>query len=402
MSTPNVSRRGLFGYASAAGIGGAAGVIAGRASGGAAGDEATPANEVLGQTYSAFGEHQAGIFTPKTQFGELVAFDLLPDTDASALGRLLRAWSGDIAALMAGRAAPGDFAPDLAQANVSLTALVGLGPAVFELEGLRAKRPAGFQDIPAMEHDRLESRWSGGDLLLWVCADDQTSIAHAVRRLATDAAPFATRRWLQRGYWRPLDAEGNAVTGRNLFGQVDGSANPTGELRDATVLSDDGWLTGGTQLVVRRIEMNLTTWDEATRDRQEASVGRRLDTGAPLSGGEEHDDVDLTAMHDGVPVIALDAHARVAHPTQNSERRMLRRGLNYSHEEWAEGAQVESSGLIFTAFQANIAEQFIPVQRKLDQDDALNEWTTAIGSAVFVIPPGFQEGGFLGEGLFDS
>ncbi len=74
---------------------------------------------------------------------------------------------------------------------MSLTVLVGLGPRVFELDGLAARRPGGFQEIPPMAHDQLQGRWSGGDLLAWVSADDATSVAHAVRRLATDAAPFA-------------------------------------------------------------------------------------------------------------------------------------------------------------------------------------------------------------------
>ena len=397
MSDSSVSRRRLFGYAGAAGLGGVAGVVAGRAS--AANGEAPVAQDVVGRTHSPYGEQQAGIFTPKTMTGELVAFDLAPDTDRAALGRLLRAWTGDIVALMTGRPPAGDFAPDMAQAAVSLTVLVGFGPRVFELEGLAGRRPAGFQDIPPMAHDRLQDRWSGGDLLAWVSADDATSVAHAVRRLSTDAAPFASVRWRQRGFWRPLGQTGAPVTGRNLFGQVDGSANPTGDLLRETVLSTDDWLAGGTQLVVRRIEMNLDTWDEATRSRQEASVGRDLPEGAPLSGGVEHDDVDLAATVDGSPVIALDAHARVSHPSQNSGRRMLRRGLNYTAEEWTDAGLVETSGLIFSAFQANIADQFIPVQRSLDQLDALNEWTTAIGSAVFAIPPGFSEGGWIGEGL---
>lgn len=394
-----MSRRGLFCYAGAAGIGGAAGVVGGRAWGLATAPEPEPANRVVGQHHSPFGAQQAGIFTPQTQSAELVAFDLLPGTDAAALGRLLRVWTGDIAALTAGRPAAGDFAPELAQANVSLTALVGFGPGVFKLDGLGSKAPAGFQEIPAMDHDRLEDRWNGGDLLIWVAADDATSVAHAVRRFVTDAAPFATRRWTQRGFWRPTDADGAPVTGRNLFGQVDGSANPTGDLLRETVLSDDGWLAGGTQLVVRRIEMNLDTWDEATRDRQEAAMGRNLSDGAPLTGGAEKDDLDLAATADGAPVIALNAHARLAHPSQNRDRRMLRRGLNYTHETVVDGVATETTGLIFCAFQANIAEQFIPVQRSLDQADALNEWTTAIGSAVFVIPPGFAEGGFVGETL---
>src|SRR5699024_4833233 len=107
--------------------------------------------------------------------------------------------------------------------------------------------------------------------------------------------------WSQHGFWRPTGPSGEPVTGRNLFGQVDGSANPTGDDLTAAVISQDDWLTGGTQLVIRRIEMDLTGWDEATRHRQEASVGRRLDTGAPLTGGDERDSVDLGAHVDGVP-----------------------------------------------------------------------------------------------------
>lgn len=397
-----LSRRGVLGYAGVAGVAGAAGVVAGRASASTGDDEAPGIDGgVIGQTYSPYGEHQMGIFTPKTQAAELVAFDLLPQTDKAALGRLLRVWTGDIVALTEGRAAPGDFAPDLPAPGNSFTALVGLGPAVFRLEGLESKRPAGFQEIPPMQHDRLEQRWSGGDLLVWISADDATSVAHAARRFTTDAAPFATRRWSQRGSWRAVDATGRAVTGRNLFGQVDGSANPQGELLTEAVVSTDDWLTGGTQLAVRRIEMDLTGWDEAVRDRQEASVGRRLDNGAPLTGGGEFDELDFEATDaDGELVIPMDAHSRRSHPSFNSGRRMLRRGLNYTFDEWVDGESVGSTGLIFCAFQADIASQFIPVQRMLDQSDALNEWTTAIGSAVFVIPPGFQEGGWVGEGLF--
>ncbi|WP_040283007.1 Dyp-type peroxidase [Tessaracoccus massiliensis] len=396
-----VSRRSVFGAAGALGVAGAAGIAAGRitAPETVAGTPRTD-DGVIGRTYSPYGEHQAGIFTPKTQVSDLVAFDLLPQTDKAALGRLLRTWTGDVVALTEGRPAAGDFAPDMAQPGVSFTALIGFGSGVFELDGLQAKRPAGFQEIPPMEHDKLDERWNGGDLLVWVSADDATSVSHAVRRFVTDAAPFATRRWTQRGFWRSVDQSGTPVTGRNLFGQIDGSANPRDDVLMDTVISHDDWLSGGTQLVVRRIEMDLAGWDEAVRDRQEASVGRRLSDGAPLTGGDELDDIDLEAESDGEPIIALDAHARRSHPDHNSGRRMMRRGLNYTHDEWIDGEPVETSGLLFCAFQANIADQFIPVQRMLDQGDALNEWTTAIGSAVFAIPPGFQEGGWIGEGLF--
>ena len=47
------------------------------------------------------------------------------------------------------------------------------------------------------------------------------------------------------------------------------------------------WLRGGTTLVLRRIRMELETWDAADRVAREFTIGRRLDTGAPLTGRAE-------------------------------------------------------------------------------------------------------------------
>ena len=49
--------------------------------------------------------------------------------------------------------------------------------------------------------------------------------------------------------------------------------------------------------------------------------------------------------------------------------------------------------------QADIDAQFTPIQRRLDELDLLNEWTTPIGSAVFAVPPGCSPGGYIGETL---
>ena len=210
---------------------------------------------------------------------------------------------------------------------------------------------------------------------------------------------------MQDGSWRGTDSTGQPVTGRNLFNQVDGTGNPSGPDLEATLWPDDPppWFAGGTSLVVRRIEMDLDFWDATTRERQEKVIGRRLDNGAPLTGENETDALDLAATDaDGRPVIPLDAHARRAHPDENSGRRILRRGLNYTHEERSDGRVVTSSGLVFLSYQANIATQFVPVQNRLDQRDALNDWTRAIGSAVFAIPPGFAQGDWIGRALFEA
>lgn len=396
-----VGRRHLLGYLGAAGAGAVVGGVTGYAvpKPAAAAPQLTTAAR---QAYSPHGTHQAGVTTPKPAALHAVALKLLPSTDKAALGRLMRAWTTDIESLMAGTPIPGDPAGDLAQPNVSLTVTVGFGPKVFEIPGLERGKPTGLIDIPPMVHDRLDQRWQGGDLLLLISADDDTTVTYAEDRLLRDAAPFATLHWVQVGSWRGTDAEGKPVTGRNMFGQVDGSGNPAGDDLLRTLWNTDGpdWFSGGTCLVIRRIEMDLPDWNRLTRTGQEDTVGRSLDTGAPLGKSNEFDPMDLRATKsDGTPVIAKDAHSRRAHPDTNSGRRMLRRAWNYQYPTEVGGKPVVTVGLIFMAFVANVAQQFVPVQASLDAEDALNEWTTAIGSAVFAILPGWQRGKWLAQGL---
>lgn len=397
-SSGSSSRRQFLGYLGAAAAGAAASApITAMAMGSEEPASTGPATPM--STVSPYGEHQSGITDPTQRFVELVALDLLPSVDAEALGRLMRLWTGDVVALMSGRPAPGDTAPELAEANADVTVTVGWGPGVFSLPGLEGARPPGLQEIPPMRHDRLEDRWSGGDLLVVVGAHDGTSVAHAVRRLVADAAPFATLRWRQAGFWNGFGKDGSPATGRNLFGQVDGSANPAPgtDVFDETVwASEPSWFDGGTTLVLRRIRMDLDLWDTATRAEQEMSIGRRLSDGAPLTGGTEKDDLDLTATRDGRPAIAMRAHARLAHPQMNNGFRIFRKGLNYTHDDGSGGTE---SGLLFLSYQADIARQFIPMQFRLDMADLLNEWTTATGSAVFAVLPGFRDGGWLGDTL---
>ena len=59
------------------------------------------------------------------------------------------------------------------------------------------------------------------------------------------------------------------------------------------------------------------------------SVGRKLDTGAPLTGTDEHDPADFTAMNEvGLPVIPAESHIARAHSRNRSET-ILRRPYNY-------------------------------------------------------------------------
>lgn len=403
--TPTVGRRGFLGYLGTAAAGAAAGVGAGVVGARALeeGPEAVAEGRRVGESHDPWGPHQSGVAAHPGAVTETVALDLLDDLlvsgDRDRLARLLRVWSTDVAALMRGRGTPGDTAPWLASEHADLTITVGLGLRLFE-EPWSLPRPRGFEAVPAMEHDRLEERWSGGDLLLVVSGRDGTTVGHAVRRLVADAAPFARQRWRQSGTWNPHSPHGEPITGRNLFGQVDGSANPQPgtDLFTSTVWITDGPWTGGTTVVVRRIRMDLPTWDTLTRQEQEGSVGRDLATGAPLTGGGELDDVRLSAKEGDRFVINPHAHARRSHPSTNGGRRIFRKGANY---ETHDGSRSEA-GLVFSSYQANLADQFTPIQTMLDQGDELNEWTVAVGSAEFAVLPGFAEDDWLGRSVLEG
>jgi dye decolorizing peroxidase len=347
------------------------------------------------------GVHQAGIETPPQARAAFVALDLLPGVDREALGRLLRLLTDDAARLTQGRPALADTTPELAELTAGLTVTFGFGPGLFRAAGVEHLRPASVAPLPAFAVDRLEPRWSGGDLLLQICADDDLALAHAVRVTLTDARAFARVRWVQRGFRRAHGMQAPEVTQRNIMGIIDGTANPapgTGSF-DASVWTREGpqWIHEGTTLVIRRIRANLDTWAAADQTAREFAIGRRLDTGAPLTGTHERDLPDLDRRDAlGFPVISPHAHIRLARPADDRSK-LLRRAYNFDDGISPDGTA--EAGLIFASYQADIDRQFLPVQRRIAEADLLNLWVTPVGSAVFAIPPGCAPGGWIGETL---
>ncbi|WP_040167227.1 Dyp-type peroxidase [Microbacterium gorillae] len=403
MSAPRITRRGatrrqfLLGGA-VAGVGAATAIGLDTALRAAGSPDPTPTEEVHGaDTVPFHGVHQAGIATAPQAHATLIGLDLRADVDRSALARLMRILTDDAVRLTAGEPALADSEPELALAPARLTVTFGFGPAFVARAGGSA--PAWLAPLPAFAVDRLRPEFSDGDLLLQVCADDPLTVAHTVRMLLKDARSFAAVRWTQSGFRRARGSEASGTTMRNLFGQIDGTANPRpGTVDfDRVVWSTQGWLSGGTGFVLRRIEMNLDTWDVLDRGGREQAAGRFLASGAPLTGVREHDEPDFAATTAvGFPVIPEFSHLRRAR-SDDATQRMLRRAYNY--DERPTGGGVSSSGLLFASFQADVDAQFTPVQRRLDELDLLNRWTTPIGSAVFAIPPGCLAGGFIGETL---
>lgn len=395
-------RRLLVGGAAAAGMAGAAGASGWVAAARRSSDEYPFAAD----TVAFHGLHQAGIATPPQSTAVFIGMDLRPQLPSAreALQAVLKLWSTDAERLTQGLPALADTEPELAPRPARLTVTVGLGPTVFDRVGLTRLRPPSARALPPFGVDRLEPRWGGTDLLLQICADDPMTVAHTARVLLKNVRSLVTQRWRQTGFRPARGADPAGVTMRNLMGQVDGTVNPVaGTVDFAEVVWDDGqqqpWLAGGTLMVLRRIRMNLDTWDELDRASKELAVGRRLDTGAPLTGQHENDPVDIAALANGIPVIPPNAHIALAHPHGPGER-FLRRPYNFDDPPPA--GQTSESGLIFATFQRDIDRQFLPVQRRLAESDAMNRWITPIGSAVYVIPPGVQPGQYLGTQLLGS
>lgn len=385
---------------------GAAPAPAGSGPGAGSGSEADHATtvELAGSQRRSFhGEHQPGIMDAPQAHGVWVAMDLVPGADVTALQRLMRIWTPDIAQLMAGRAPYADFEPELTATTASLTVTVGIGPRVLGLRGVTATRPTWLEPLPAFPQiDRLDPRWSGGDVLLQICADSPITVSHAQWVLTKEARTIATVRWVQRGFRQGHGVTRPGETMRNLFGQVDGTVNPVPGRDDAVVWcgpSAPRWLQGGTTMVLRRIAMNLETWEEADPLTRDTSLGRRQRDGSPLTGRAETDAPDVAATDRlGLPVIDEFSHVRRSMPHEKGlTDRFLRRP--YSYDDPPDPGRLTNAGLLFVAYQAEL-EQYLSVQRRLAEADLLNAWTTPIGSAVFAIPRGCREGEVLAQDLW--
>lgn len=353
------------------------------------------------------GAHQTGVTAEPQAHATLVALDLRESADRDAIRRLLRVLSDDAARLTQGRGALADTEPELAQTPARLSVTLGFGPELVRRVAGDSAVPSWLRPLPEFSIDKLEDRWNDGDLLLQIAADDAVTIAHATRMLLKSARSTAVPRWRQSGFRRSRGAEKPGTTMRNLFGNVDGTVNlrPQDDDFAQSVWAADGWLAGGTSLVVRRIRMDLDGWDRLDGPGRDQAIGRRQSDGSPLTGESEFDEPDFEAIGPhGFTVIPDFSH--IARARGDDERpTMLRRSYNYDDDLAVAASddpdgEISDSGLLFLAYQADVDEGFVPVQRRLAELDLLNQWTTPVGSAVFAIPPGCAEGGFVGETLF--
>lgn len=338
------------------------------------------------------GHTQAGVLTTPPAHGLWVALDLV-DGGRETLRRVMRLWTDSIDRLTSGRGTLTDTEPELAALPASLTVTVGWGLGAYLAAGLDAERPAWLRPLPPMSFDELDPAWGDGELLLQVCADDPLTVRHAARQLTEDVRDLAMVRWRQAGYRHAVGTSRPGAPMRNLFGQVDGTGNPPPLDAQQLVHREDG----SAAMVVRRVRFSMGGWEQVARAQREAAIGRQLRSGAPLTGQQESDPVDLGATDaSGLPVMPVDAHVRRAQDG-HARHRFLRRPYNYDD---APG----DAGQVFVAFCQDVDEQFLPILRRLSASDAMNEWLTHVGSAVFHVLPGVTSGAgraYLGSHLLE-
>ena len=352
-----------------------------------------PAIDLATATVPFDGIHQAGISTPQQSSLNLIGFNFKDGVDKPAIVRLMRLWTEDARALTAGENPLASLEPEMTEHPANLTITVGLGEKFFDIAAPESK-PSWLHDIPALSRDELSRNWGQTDVVLQICSDDPLMCAWAMRHMVRAGVDYVATAWVQQGFMNNPAVHREGTTPRNLFGQIDGTVNPhTDEEYDAQVWAKGAAeFEGGTSMVVRRIAMNLDTWEMLDRTSREEAVGRRLDNGAPLSGGEEFTPVDLEARDEyGLPKVDRNSHvARSMAPEGNPEQKFKRRPYNYNLPPEPGQEQLSNAGLVFIAFQENPDTQFTPVLKRLDEADRLNEWITHIGSAVYWIPPGTQ------------
>jgi len=394
---------------------GAAGLGLGAAGGFLVGQETADASGEGTGSVPFYGVHQAGIDTPAQDRLHFAAFDLLTE-DPAELQELLREWTLAAAEATSGEmigdvndvalAPPDDTGETVGLLPSSLTVTIGFGSSLFEKRGLglAGKRPAALQPLPPLPGDELDPAESGGDICVQACSDDPQVAFHAIRNLARIGRGTVAMRWSQLGFGRTATTSRSQDTPRNLMGMKDGTANIKAEDTEAmdrfVWVGGEGpaWMRGGSYMVTRRIRMLLEVWDRASLADQERTIGRHKYSGAPLGGEDEFEPLPLDAQKNGHPLIPVDSHVRLASAKENSGARILRRGYSFTDGVDESLGELEA-GLFFICFQRDPAKQFVPIQQRLGQIDALNEYIKHVGSALFAVPPGAKPGGYIGENL---
>ncbi len=362
------------------------------------------------------GPHQAGITAiPVPEQGLMAAFTVISDS-REQLAQTLADLTDEIRGLMSGRPPEqrGPAYPPVDSGILgeepppdNLSVVLSVGASLFDDRfGLADQRPKELVTMPFLANDRLDPKFSHGDLLLTMEAGHIDTLQFALRQLMRRTRSNLVLHWMIDGYARGAGAVSHTATPRNLLGFKDGTANLDSDDdalmdRHVWVGPDDGepdWAVGGSYQAVRIIRMFVEFWDRTRLVEQEEIFGRSKISGAPLGMSDEFADPDYASDPEGKR-IPLDAHIRLANPRtpETEDSLILRRGFSYVRS--FDGAGRLDQGLAFVSYQRSLERGFLAVQNRLT-GEPLEEYTLPVGGGFFFALPGVENPNqFLGEAL---
>lgn len=363
-----------------------------------------------------YGKHQQGVITNDNKLATLVAFDCVA-RDKKALKEMLEMITQRIEFLTQGGKQPqfksknfpppnsgilgGYVYPELLNINVSF------GVDMFDDRyGFKKLKPKYLQVMPESPNDAQKEEYTGGDVMIQVCAETYENVVYAIRDIVKYTTPWLVPKWKQDGFlpFRDIDCKKTAI---NLFGFKDGTGNASNKdekLMDKLIWvtkdnNEPKWALGGTYMVVRLIRFEVEFWDRTPLGEQEIDFGRKKTSGAPLDKKHEFDDPNMKDKK--YAEVYKDSHMGRAEPRDPVRHvaTLRRRSFSYSNGLAKNGHM--DMGLIFICFQANLQTGFIDTQKRLD-GEPLEEYIKPYGGGFYYTLPGVKKGEYLGKSLLEA
>lgn len=341
----------------------------------------------------------------------------------------------------------------------NLSVLIGFGPDIFSLDGIKLSRPPDFPGSsiffspssagggPLLEGSNLtyakhivDNDVADNEIAIQLIADTEFAINRAIlktwenltreSRKNEKGILFPTR--FYKGHNRP--------DRRNWLGFLDGISNMNdADRRDAIFIADNKvdkntkWTVGGTYLAFIRIIIDVVPWWEVPRSDQEIMVGREKssgcpiigidrnggsvkDTGCPIYGTSEITEVGNERFRDHpqygnqrtLPPGVTDGLLRYSHagsvrrrvdiPARNAESfRIYRQGFEFL--ESSDNNAGLKVGLNFVSFQ-NSPQRIIGTLA--NSFGIINQYFSVESSGLFFIPPVNKMDKFPGSSIFPN
>lgn len=134
----------------------------------------------------------------------------LHTTDRDKIIQLFKDWTDYSAKLVEGELVKKDgqnalFPPSDTGETVGLnphrlTLTFGVSASFLKKMNLENKRPRLFRDLPLFPKEQLREKYTGGDIVIHACADDEQIAFHVIRNLIRKGRNAVPLRWSQSGF----------------------------------------------------------------------------------------------------------------------------------------------------------------------------------------------------------